>query len=276
MAVQQVPKCDVVLVASLFYLSADVLLEWEGFGSCRKPVHVWLLVSYGALLASRAAYVYRTLISSAASSGDLLPNLRRKSLFLRALLPFACIGFVPLFATWTALGTVWTGEVMFDSPWCLPSVGHYWCLVAWQVLSYVWILVHSVLSFMTWRLETEELKFERGFRLMGESDMAEQWGLFGGVDGRPFGAAPSATRACDGLSPAAIRVLPGAGLCSAAEGELEEDCPICLHPVQAGEQVRELTACGHVFHRSCVDLWLLRSASCPLCKGTVACPLKQQ
>jgi hypothetical protein len=32
---------------------------------------------------------------------------------------------------------------------------------------------------------------------------------------------------------------------------------------------RELPGCGHVFHESCIDLWLLRRGDCPLCKHRV-------
>uniref|UniRef100_A0ACD5VHC9 Uncharacterized protein n=1 Tax=Avena sativa TaxID=4498 RepID=A0ACD5VHC9_AVESA len=44
------------------------------------------------------------------------------------------------------------------------------------------------------------------------------------------------------------------------------DCVFCLSRVDEGEEVRELR-CRHVFHRECLDAWLLRPrATCPLCR----------
>lgn len=44
------------------------------------------------------------------------------------------------------------------------------------------------------------------------------------------------------------------------------DCVFCLSRIDDGEEVRELR-CRHVFHRECLDSWLLRPrATCPLCR----------
>ncbi|KAM0870774.1 hypothetical protein ACQ4PT_039810 [Festuca glaucescens] len=44
------------------------------------------------------------------------------------------------------------------------------------------------------------------------------------------------------------------------------DCVFCLSRIEEGEEVRELR-CRHVFHRECLDAWLLRPrATCPLCR----------
>jgi hypothetical protein len=41
-------------------------------------------------------------------------------------------------------------------------------------------------------------------------------------------------------------------------------CAICTEVFEHGE------ACGHFFHRACVDVWRKSSVSCPLCKGYMA------
>ncbi|KAI8869225.1 hypothetical protein GQ42DRAFT_114162, partial [Ramicandelaber brevisporus] len=44
-------------------------------------------------------------------------------------------------------------------------------------------------------------------------------------------------------------------------------CSICIDEFAAGDTVRVLPACHHVFHADCIDPWLTTtSALCPLCK----------
>ncbi|XP_030514736.1 putative RING-H2 finger protein ATL69 [Rhodamnia argentea] len=47
-------------------------------------------------------------------------------------------------------------------------------------------------------------------------------------------------------------------------------CAVCLHDVAAGERYRRLWGCGHCFHAECIDAWLGRHATCPLCRSHVA------
>lgn len=49
----------------------------------------------------------------------------------------------------------------------------------------------------------------------------------------------------------------------------KEDCAVCLELFKEGEWCRALPACGHVFHASCVDRWLIRRENCPLCRARV-------
>ncbi|CAO2043978.1 unnamed protein product [Urochloa humidicola] len=46
-------------------------------------------------------------------------------------------------------------------------------------------------------------------------------------------------------------------------------CLVCLQDFGAQQFVRALSQCQHVFHVRCIDNWLLRQASCPLCQAGV-------
>ncbi|KAL2610570.1 hypothetical protein R1flu_029143 [Riccia fluitans] len=60
-----------------------------------------------------------------------------------------------------------------------------------------------------------------------------------------------------------IRLLPVTRL---QPSDVREDtCSICLEKEVAGEVVRRLP-CIHVFHRQCIDKWLLQKPVCPTCK----------
>ncbi|XP_070572383.1 E3 ubiquitin-protein ligase ZNRF3-like [Ptychodera flava] len=41
-------------------------------------------------------------------------------------------------------------------------------------------------------------------------------------------------------------------------------CAICLEEFQEGEELR-VVSCSHEFHKHCVDPWLIRNRTCPLC-----------
>ncbi|XP_022680421.1 E3 ubiquitin-protein ligase EL5 [Setaria italica] len=49
-------------------------------------------------------------------------------------------------------------------------------------------------------------------------------------------------------------------------------CAVCLEDVRAGEVVRQLLACRHLFHGDCVDAWLRAHRTCPLCRCDLSPP----
>lgn len=58
--------------------------------------------------------------------------------------------------------------------------------------------------------------------------------------------------------------------------DVSEDwhCAICLDDsVGDGEQLKKLVACKHVFHKQCIDQWIVskpfHSVKCPLCRRVV-------
>ncbi|KAM3357682.1 E3 ubiquitin-protein ligase ATL76-like [Capsicum galapagoense] len=46
-------------------------------------------------------------------------------------------------------------------------------------------------------------------------------------------------------------------------------CAVCLDYVNGGDKCRELPKCGHAFHAECVDAWLERNWTCPICRKQV-------
>lgn len=49
----------------------------------------------------------------------------------------------------------------------------------------------------------------------------------------------------------------------------ETNCAICLEDFENKEEVRELPSCSHTFHINCIDEWLMRQGSCPICRRDV-------
>ncbi|XP_074279914.1 E3 ubiquitin-protein ligase RING1-like [Silene latifolia] len=46
----------------------------------------------------------------------------------------------------------------------------------------------------------------------------------------------------------------------------DAQCSICLGEYQEKEVLRIMPKCGHSFHLSCIDLWLIKQATCPVCR----------
>ncbi|GAA0150883.1 hypothetical protein LIER_43122 [Lithospermum erythrorhizon] len=45
-----------------------------------------------------------------------------------------------------------------------------------------------------------------------------------------------------------------------------KECAVCLENLKEGDKCRLLPFCKHSFHADCVDVWLLKSTRCPICR----------
>ncbi|PPD81633.1 hypothetical protein GOBAR_DD21436 [Gossypium barbadense] len=52
-------------------------------------------------------------------------------------------------------------------------------------------------------------------------------------------------------------------------GSDSDSCVICLDGFRQGQWCRSLVGCGHLFHRKCLDGWLIKVAACPICRTRV-------
>lgn len=255
---------DGVLMVSLLYLSIDMQYAWHEFASCHWPVNRWLLVSYIFIMAFRLTHVLGT-SQMTAGTGDFLLNLRTKDALPRLLMSLTWLLVLPLFTVWTALGSFWLYDSKRQSDLCLPMGMPLVFVVTWQALSWAWIGIHATLGGVAWILERRLRRTEASLRSVADPDTIARWGDVGQINGY----ADLANNELKGLTPEQIKELPEAvaGMLQLPE---DSECSICLNSLDPSDTVRQLGTCGHTFHKSCIDLWLLRRADCPLCKGNVA------
>ncbi|TMW98141.1 hypothetical protein EJD97_004451 [Solanum chilense] len=71
--------------------------------------------------------------------------------------------------------------------------------------------------------------------------------------------------ATKGLSQEVIKKLPKYNFCSVNTSQ-QVTCAICLQDLKDGESARVLPSCKHSFHTQCIDEWLTRHGSCPICR----------
>jgi len=83
------------------------------------------------------------------------------------------------------------------------------------------------------------------------------------------GVTPFSSRAPHGLDPQIIRLIPIHVVTADDHDLLKEMCVICQCEYQVGDEVKRL-ACKHVYHAACIDSWLGKASSCPICVTEVA------
>ncbi|PKA60184.1 RING-H2 finger protein ATL28 [Apostasia shenzhenica] len=63
------------------------------------------------------------------------------------------------------------------------------------------------------------------------------------------------------------------GGCGGNQAAPPAACAVCLQPLEARDEVRDLGTCRHPFHVACIDRWVdMGRFTCPLCRGTLLPP----
>lgn len=85
---------------------------------------------------------------------------------------------------------------------------------------------------------------------------------------------PLTRRAMDAfMQPIVVRPTPEQITANTTLGNLVSDedyeCSICRENLQPEQEARKLNACGHWFHKSCIDTWFQQNVHCPLCRHDI-------
>lgn len=48
----------------------------------------------------------------------------------------------------------------------------------------------------------------------------------------------------------------------------DQQCQVCLEEFKSGDDIRTLP-CLHIYHKKCIDQWLVRNRTCPICKEAI-------
>lgn len=236
---------------------------------CMISMKSWICVSYMSALVLKGIHTLGQKYSPAGK--NFIFTFRQKS-----ALPFAIVVvtwgmLVPFYVIWTVFGTLWFREAVSSHPSCFSSGGHPWLVILWQFLSYAWIVTYIVYFLITCVIEYRTYVAERNMRSVESEDSLLRWGHISPAvpDLSSFSGA-AALRMHQGLKPSEINGLSTEQIIEGRDSKYQGmHCPICLSDFCIGDNVRALPGCGHAFHQSCVDLWLVRRADCPMCKSKV-------
>jgi hypothetical protein len=268
---------DCIFVGSHVYLIVDLALGWDDFNGLSKPIHKWSFVSYSVMLSSRVICWLGTSLAQRGSSGsgfsgDFLLNARHKNGTSKFLFGLLWGVFVPFMVAWSVLGTYWLTHVLKYNSHMLSHIqSHLWMMALWQGLSYAWIAAHCRIGSVAYVLERRVRIAMDGLRQVADDDdVISRWGEVA-AQVHDYTALRS-SQAVEGLLPEEINALP----CEEVVESIDSECAVCLVAVDLGDKARRLERCGHVFHKACIDLWLLRSSTCPLCKSSAKVPATSQ
>ncbi|ESR58400.1 RING-type domain-containing protein [Citrus sinensis] len=85
---------------------------------------------------------------------------------------------------------------------------------------------------------------------------------------------PAPGHRINGLEPVLVAAIPTMKFNQEAFKSVEDaECSICLGEYQDKEVLRIMPQCGHSFHLACIDIWLRKKTTCPVCRLPLQDPL---
>jgi len=220
---------------------------------CHHPLEDWLCATCLQALCFVAAFAIGRRAERHAPWWFLDPQTRTGKTAFRCTWAI----LLPLLCTWTILGISWLLETLDNTPECFPHGSYlsppvYACS---QILCGLCAIAYAIFVANVWAAQMNRRANAAAIAAIEDDDLVDRWGkqhasvspdLCGGL------------LACDFCELPRHRVFHEGG-----------ECSICLNGLDRGDIARSLPGCGHVFHRACIDLWLVREPCCPLCKVAV-------
>lgn len=263
------------MAVGIIYAATSVGIHWHDFDSCPHQLNAWMAVSLASVVMNRCShYLCQALSSEALILGSdepdefmLYSSPNGPPKWLRVL--SICFLF-PFFVIWTIVGAVWFDGTVKQQPLCFSPKSNAWVIMLWMMLCYLWaslyILFLGLISYTEW----QAIRAERQFALIENEALIRRWGYLRQVGQWNF---PMFLNANKGLPAERIAQLPYRVIRSEKHAQALTrrygSCPICLDSFAVEDEIRKMSPCHHIFHRSCIDLWLIRSTDCPNCKQIV-------
>ena len=76
---------------------------------------------------------------------------------------------------------------------------------------------------------------------------------------------------CEGTTRDGARCKKSCSMGSRCHMHTGDACPVCM--VNMTEGASRTLDCGHVFHKTCLERWKIRSSTCPMCRAPFDQPM---
>nr|XP_043635644.1 E3 ubiquitin-protein ligase SIS3-like isoform X1 [Erigeron canadensis] len=260
-----------------------VLLSWKRYHQCTHPLHLWIVIDYGAV------FVFRLLMfvdnALAAKLGLDFGRQQRDGYFIGRVVVLSILYIVlyPFLWAWSITGSIWftSAHKCFLQ---LPERNQKWGFLVWLIFSYCGLICLAIYLVNKW-LRRRKAHRERAELGIPMSRISE-YGVLVDMIRLPDWVFESAAQEMRAMEHDATPHHPGLYLSEnqrqAVEILIQElplfslkavptdcsDCPICLEEFHVGDEVRGLP-CAHNFHVPCIDKWLRLNIKCPRCRCSV-------